>query len=129
MTYVHGSTGVHSVATEAWTKKSGVCQDFTHLALGALRSVGIPARYVSGYLHPSLEPEVGLRVIGESHAWVEFYVGEWVSFDPTNDVFIEDRHVSVAKGRDYDDVSPLRGVYAGLAESELFVSVEIIREA
>ncbi len=129
MTYLHGETGVHSIATEAWSKKLGVCQDFTHLALGALRAVGIPARYVSGYLHPSLEPEIGAKVTGESHAWVEFYAGSWVAFDPTNDVFIEDRHVVVARGRDYDDVAPLRGVYAGSTTSELFVSVEITREA
>jgi len=129
MTYLHGETGVHSVATEAWSKKLGVCQDFTHLALGALRSVGIPARYVSGYLHPSIDPEVGLKVVGESHAWVEFFAGSWVAFDPTNDVFIEDRHIVVARGRDYDDVAPLRGVYAGSTNSELFVSVEITREA
>ena len=129
MTYLQGETGVHSVATEAWSKKLGVCQDFTHLALGALRSVGIPARYVSGYLHPSIKPEVGLKVAGESHAWVEFYVGGWVAFDPTNDVFVEDRHIVVARGRDYDDVAPLRGVYAGSTNSELFVSVEITREA
>ena len=127
--YLHGETGVHSIATEAWTKKLGVCQDFTHLALGALRSVGIPARYVSGYLHPALEPEIGEKVIGESHAWVEFFAGSWVAYDPTNDVFIEDRHIVVAHGRDYNDVAPLRGVYAGSTNSELFVSVEITREA
>ncbi len=129
MTYLHGETGVHSIATEAWTKKRGVCQDFTHLALGALRSVGIPARYVSGYLHPALEPAIGDKVVGESHAWVEFYAGSWVAYDPTNDVFIEDRHIVVAHGRDYNDVAPLRGVYAGSTDSELFVSVEITREA
>ena len=127
--YLHGETGVHSIATEAWSKKLGVCQDFTHLALGALRAVGIPARYVSGYLHPALEPEIGSKVTGESHAWVEFFVGSWVAYDPTNDVFIEDRHIVVAHGRDYNDVAPLRGVYAGSTNSELFVSVEITREA
>jgi transglutaminase-like putative cysteine protease len=129
MTYLHGETGVHSIATEAWSKKLGVCQDFTHLALGALRAVGVPARYVSGYLHPSIDPEVGLKVVGESHAWVEFFAGSWVAYDPTNDIFIEDRHIVVAHGRDYDDVAPLRGVYAGSTNSELFVSVEITREA
>jgi len=129
MTYLHGETGVNSIATEAWSKRVGVCQDFTHLALGALRSTGIPARYVSGYLHPNLKPIVGEKVIGESHAWVEFFAGSWVGFDPTNDVFIEDRHVVVGRGRDYDDVAPLRGVYAGSTSSELFVSVEITREA
>ena len=129
MTYLHGETGVHSVASEAWSKKLGVCQDFTHLALGALRAIGVPARYISGYLHPSSNPEIGLKVVGESHAWVEFFAGGWVAFDPTNDIFIEDRHIVVAHGRDYDDVAPLRGVYAGSTTSELFVSVEITREA
>lgn len=129
MTYQHGETGVHSVASDAWAKKVGVCQDFTHLALGALRSIGIPARYVSGYLHPQVDPIVGHKVVGESHAWVEWFCGTWVGFDPTNDVAAQERHVVVAHGRDYDDVPPLRGVFNGHGESELFVSVEITREA
>ena len=129
MTYLSGETGVHSIATEAWSKKSGVCQDFTHLALGALRSVGIPARYVSGYLHPQPDPIVGKTVVGESHAWIEWFCGTWIGFDPTNDVPAQERHVVVARGRDYDDVPPLRGVFNGYGQSELFVSVEITREA
>ncbi|MEN9736973.1 MAG: hypothetical protein RJA26_206 [Actinomycetota bacterium] len=129
MKYQFGVTGVQSNAAEAWSKKIGVCQDFTHLALGALRSAGIPARYVSGYLHPQLEPRIGQAVVGESHAWVEWYDGEWVANDPTNNLTFPDRHVVVARGRDYDDVPPLRGVFAGLGESELFVQVEITREA
>ena len=72
MTYKHGVTGVHSVAAEAWSAKIGVCQDYAHIALGALRAAGIPARYVSGYLHPHVAPKVGEKVIGESHAWVEW---------------------------------------------------------
>lgn len=129
MKYQFGVTGVQSNAAEAWSKKIGVCQDFSHLALGALRAVGIPARYVSGYLHPQLEPRIGQPVIGESHAWVEWYAGSWVANDPTNNLEFPDRHIVVARGRDYDDVPPLRGVYAGAGESELFVQVEITREA
>ncbi len=129
MTYKHGVTGVHSVATEAWSAKIGVCQDYAHIALGALRAAGIPARYVSGYLHPHVAPKVGEKVIGESHAWVEWWAGSWYAYDPTNDIEIGERHIVVGSGRDYDDVAPLRGVYAGASESELFVSVEITKEA
>lgn len=128
ITYKHGVTGVHSLATEAWNNKIGVCQDFAHVTLGALRSVGIPARYVSGYLHPAKDPKIGEKVIGESHAWVEWWAGSWFAFDPTNDVDVADRHVVVGRGRDYDDVPPLRGVYAGPFNSELFVTVEITKE-
>ena len=129
MTYKHGVTGVHSVATEAWSAKIGVCQDYAHITLGVLRAAGIPARYVSGYLHPHLEPRVGEKVIGESHAWVEWWAGSWFGYDPTNDIDIGERHIVVASGRDYDDVPPLRGVYAGASQSELFVTVEITKEA
>jgi len=129
MTYKHGFTGVHSIATEAWSAKIGVCQDYAHIAIGAMRSAGIPARYVSGYLHPSLDPVLGDKVVGESHAWVEWWAGSWFAFDPTNNVDVADRHIVVGRGRDYDDVAPLRGVYAGAVYSELFVSVEITKEA
>ena len=126
--YVTGVTGVHSTAAEAWHEKKGVCQDIAHIALGALRSVGIPARYVSGYLHPQPDAAIGETVTGESHAWVEWYCGGWRGFDPTNLIDIGDRHVLVGRGRDYTDVAPLRGVYAGPFGSELFVNVEITRE-
>lgn len=129
MEYMHGVTGVHSTAAEAWAVRKGVCQDITHLALGALRSVGIPARYVSGYLHPKPDAAIGETIAGESHAWVEWFCGEWRGFDPTNQIDIGDRHVTVGRGRDYNDVPPLRGVYAGPYGSELFVKVEITREA
>lgn len=129
MSYLPGQTGVHTVAAESWAMKAGVCQDFAHLAIGALRAIGIPARYVSGYLHPDLEPKQGVTVVGESHAWVEWFSGDWKAYDPTNDVHVQDRHISVARGRDYEDVAPLRGVFAGRGVSELFVSVEITREA
>ncbi|MFF2370482.1 transglutaminase N-terminal domain-containing protein [Agromyces sp. NPDC058110] len=129
MEYMPGVTGVHSTAAEAWAERKGVCQDITHVALGALRSAGIPARYVSGYLHPDPEASVGETVVGESHAWIEWYAGEWRGYDPTNLVEVGDRHVLVGRGRDYGDVPPLRGVYAGPGSSELFVSVEITRVA
>lgn len=128
ITYKHGVTGVHSLASEAWASKIGVCQDFAHLTLGALRAVGIPARYVSGYLHPDKEPKIGVTEVGESHAWVEWWAGTWFAFDPTNDCDVNDRHVVVGRGRDYDDVPPLRGVYAGPFSSELFVTVQITKE-
>jgi len=129
MEYMHGVTAVTSTAKEAWAVRKGVCQDITHIALGALRSVGIPARYVSGYLHPKPSAEIGETIAGESHAWVEWFCGEWRGFDPTNLIDIGDRHVTVGRGRDYNDVPPLRGVYAGPYGSELFVKVEITRES
>lgn len=128
--YMQGVTGVTTTAAEAWTHRKGVCQDIAHLALGALREVGIPARYVSGYLHPKPNAVIGETVAGESHAWVEWFCGgQWRGFDPTNQIDIGDRHVSVGRGRDYNDVPPLRGVYAGPFKSELFVKVEITRES
>jgi len=128
--YMQGVTGVHSTAAEAWSHRKGVCQDIAHLAIGALRSVGVPARYVSGYLHPKPDAVIGETVTGESHAWVEWFCGgEWRGFDPTNQIGIGDRHVAVGHGRDYNDVPPLRGVYAGPFTSELFVTVEITRES
>jgi transglutaminase-like putative cysteine protease len=127
--YMQGVTGVGSTAREAWEERKGVCQDITHIAIGALRSVGIPARYVSGYLHPKADAAIGETVTGESHAWVEWFCGEWHGFDPTNQIPIGDRHVLVGRGRDYRDVPPIRGVYAGPFRSQLFVKVEITREA
>ncbi len=127
--YVPGVTGVHSTGAEAWEERKGVCQDIAHITLGALRSAGIPARYVSGYLHPVPDAEVGVAVTGESHAWIEWFAGDWQGFDPTNNVEISDRHVLVGRGRDYNDVPPLRGVYAGPYKSALHVTVTITREA
>lgn len=127
--YQRGVTGVHSTGADAWVAGKGVCQDFAHVAIGALRSLGIPARYVSGYLHPKPNAEIGETVTGESHAWVEWYAGSWHGYDPTNLIDIGERHVLVARGRDYTDVSPLRGVYAGPSASSIFVRVEITREA
>jgi transglutaminase-like putative cysteine protease len=127
--YVPGVTSVHSGADEVWATRKGVCQDFAHLTLGALRSLGIPARYVSGYLHPKPDADLGETVEGQSHAWVEWWAGGWAPFDPTQASGVGEDHVVVARGRDYGDVSPLKGVYAGAAACELFVSVEVTRLA
>ncbi|HJQ07447.1 MAG TPA: transglutaminase family protein [Nocardioides sp.] len=125
--YVPGSTDVHDEAATAWSQGSGVCQDIVHLVVGALRSIGLPARYVSGYLLPSTDPVVGEAVHGESHAWVEWWDGSWTAYDPTNDEQPGERHVIVATGRDYADVRPLSGIYTGAGTSRMFVNVQITR--
>jgi transglutaminase-like putative cysteine protease len=127
--YVPGVTSVRSTAAEVWADRRGVCQDFSHLALGALRSLGLPARYISGYLHPNPDAEIGESVEGESHAWVEWWAGDWLAFDPTHSIPVGGDHVVVARGRDYTDVTPLKGVYSGAAGSQLYVSVEVTRLA
>ena len=124
--YVPGSTTVSSTAQEAWTRRQGVCQDMTHVTLGLLRSVGVPARYVSGYLYPHRAEANGVAVEGQSHAWVEYFCGSWVGIDPTNGLHKTERHVIVARGRDYDDVAPLKGLYEGPQSSLLGVVVEMV---
>lgn len=127
LAYVPGATGVSTSAVQAFHQREGVCQDFAHLALAGLRSLAIPARYVSGYLHPRAGADVGETVMGQSHAWVEAWLGDWVPVDPTNGSTPENRHVVVARGRDYADVSPLRGIYSGGRAERLAVSVELTR--
>jgi transglutaminase-like putative cysteine protease len=122
--YDDSATGVTTTAAEAWSVGGGVCQDYSHTLLSLLRSVGIPARYVSGYLHDE-EDAVGRTVVGESHAWVEAWDGGWEAYDPTNDRAVGSAHVVVARGRDYADVPPLKGIYAGGLSEALGVSVEI----
>ncbi|MFT4124972.1 MAG: transglutaminase family protein [Gordonia sp. (in: high G+C Gram-positive bacteria)] len=129
MEYVPGTTGVHTTAVDAWNERKGVCQDYAHLSLLMLRSLGIPARYVSGYLHPKPDAELNKTVEGQSHAWVESWTGSWWGFDPTNNTPITEQHVSVGVGRDYSDVSPLKGIYTGGQASDLDVVVEITRLA
>lgn len=123
--YVPGSTGVNTRAGSVWEIRAGVCQDLVHLGLGALRTVGIPARYVSGYVMPSATPVIGEARTGESHAWLQYWDGAWVGVDPTNDSAPGDCHVEVGVGRDYFDVPPLKGVFAGSQSSDLFVEVEV----
>ncbi|WP_405056555.1 transglutaminase family protein [Kribbella sp. NBC_01505] len=127
--YQRGTTGVHSSAIDAWQAREGVCQDYAHLTLAMLRAVGVPTRYVSGYLHTKPNAAVGETVVGESHAWIEAWTGEWWGFDPTNDIPIGHRHVWVATGRDYADVSPLKGIYSGGAATAIEVTVDMTRLA
>jgi transglutaminase-like putative cysteine protease len=128
-TYQKGATHVHSSARDALALRAGVCQDFAHLLIGVLRTRGLPARYVSGYLvtgsaAPSTKQE---EVIGgqASHAWAEAFLpgGGWIGLDPTLGKPIELRHIRVACGRDYGDVPPVRGVYKGRAGQSLSVDV------
>jgi transglutaminase-like putative cysteine protease len=127
--YVPGTTGVHSSAIDALREGKGVCQDFAHLTLMLLRSMGIPSRYVSGYLHPNQQALVGETIDGQSHAWVQAWTGGWWNYDPTNDHEINEQYVSVGVGRDYSDVTPLKGIYSGAGSTDLDVVVEITRLA
>jgi transglutaminase-like putative cysteine protease len=127
--YVPGATEVQTSAQEAWDKSQGVCQDIAHLTVALLRETGLPARYVSGYLHPRPEAGIGQAVAGQSHAWVEYWAGDWVAADPTNQASVGEGHVVVARGRDYADVPPLKGIYHGAPSVAMDVSVEVTRLA
>jgi len=124
-------TTVSTPLADVLQRRRGVCQDFAHLAIGCLRSLGIPARYVSGYLQSTPPPgQERLRGADASHAWFAVYdagVG-WVDFDPTNDQIVSDRHVTTAWGRDYADVTPLKGVVFGGGAHSLEVAVEILSD-
>jgi transglutaminase-like putative cysteine protease len=131
--FAPGVTSVTTSIDEVMTKRAGVCQDFAHLCTAGLRSLGLATRYLSGYLET--DPPPGLpRLVGadQSHAWVSVYVPEvgWVDLDPTNDQFANDRYVTIAWGRDYADVPPLKGVIftRGVAQ-ELSVRVDVVRIA
>lgn len=109
-------------------ERRGVCQDFAHLAIGCIRSMGLAARYVSGYIE-TLPPKGQPKLIGAdaSHAWFSVYVPKlgWVDFDPTNNQMPMDKHITVAIGRDYNDVTPLKGVIFGGGTHKLNVSVDV----
>jgi transglutaminase-like putative cysteine protease len=126
--YIPGVTNVKTPASQAWDLKLGVCQDFTHAALSLLRAVKIPARYVSGYLYHG-DGNIGEVVTGESHSWCEAWVGFWLAFDPTNGNQVLEDHILVARGRDYHDVSPIRGIFSGGRGREVDVEVKITRLA
>ena len=126
--YDQAQTKVDSPIDVALEARGGVCQDFSHIMLALLRGLGMPSRYVSGYLARNLDADSGERSVeDESHAWVEAWLPTlgWVGFDPTNNLVVSDRHVRVAVGRDYADVPPTRGVFIGSAETELNVGVYI----
>lgn len=130
--YETTATDVNTPVLEALAMRKGVCQDFTHVMIGCLRSLGLPARYMSGYL--LTEPPPGKpRLVGSdaSHAWVSVYVpgeqgeGAWAELDPTNDRAPGEDYVRLAMGRDYSDVSPMRGVIHGGANHTLKVAVTV----
>ena len=127
--YLPGTTSVHSSGLDALNAGKGVCQDFVHLSLMVLRAMGIPAHYVSGYLHPKRNAVVGDTVDGRSHAWIQAWTGGWWSYDPTNETEISEQYVSVGAGRDYTDVPPLKGIYSGQGVTDLDVVVEVTRLA
>ena len=128
MEYSPEATQVSTKPSEALSRRQGVCQDFAQIAICCLRSLGIPARYVSGYLltHPAPGKE---KLIGAdaSHAWFSAYAGRlgWVDFDPTNNVIPGVEHITVAWGRDYADVTPINGVFVGGGFTQLTVSVDV----
>lgn len=124
------ATDVTTPVDEVLRKRAGVCQDFAHLMLASLRSLGLPARYVSGYLEtvppPGMERLVGADA---SHAWVSVFCGDevgWIDVDPTNNLMPGERHITVAWGRDFSDVSPLRGVTLGAGGQQLDVAVDVM---
>ena len=123
-TYESGLTTVHATVAEAIRLRTGVCQDFAHVLVALCRRAGIPARYVSGYFHSGSGEMLGAEA---SHAWAEAYLGPagWVGADPTNDTWIGDAFVRLAMGRDYRDVSPVRGVYRGASASTMSVDVAV----
>ncbi|NUO41947.1 MAG: transglutaminase family protein [Streptomyces sp.] len=125
--YLPGATGVNTSATEAWEQGAGVCQDIAHLTIALLRGLGLPTRYVSGYLHPEREAELHRPVAGQSHAWVEYWAGDWCGYDPTNRTRADESHVVVGRGRDYDDVTPHKGIYRGVPGGPPEVTVEFTR--
>jgi transglutaminase-like putative cysteine protease len=124
--YVPRSTSVDSPIEEALKARDGVCQDFAHIMITLVRDLGIPCRYVSGYLYTGSEYD-DRAAEDASHAWVEAWLPElgWVGFDPTNNILAGERHIRIGVGRDYADVPPTQGVFKGNAESELSVGVQV----
>ncbi len=123
-------TTVQTHLSEVLAHRGGVCQDFAHLGIGCLRSLGLPARYVSGYLE-TLPPPGKPKLVGAdaSHAWLSAFVPElgWVDIDPTNDQLPDDRYVTIGWGRDYTDVTPFKGVLYGGGDHTLDVGVDMQR--
>jgi transglutaminase-like putative cysteine protease len=129
-TYKPGATSVDTTLDEVLDQREGVCQDFAHLAIACVRSVGLAARYVSGYLETDPPPgRPKLQGADVSHAWMSAYLPDagWIDIDPTNDQLVSDRYVTTAWGRDYGDVPPLKGViYTESSMNELRVQVDVL---
>lgn len=125
--YAPATTTVDSPIDHALEDRRGVCQDFAHIMLALVRELGIPCRYVSGYLFHNREDH-DRSDASATHAWVEAFLPElgWVGFDPTNNLLPNERHIRTAVGRDYADVPPTRGVFKGVAQSELSVGVQVV---
>ncbi len=122
--YVKGITNVETTIDEILEFRSGVCQDFAHVLLQLLRTVGIPSRYVSGYICPNKN---GMRGEGATHAWVDAYIPNmgWIGIDPTNNCFAHEHHIQLAVGRDFSDCTPVKGTFKGPANHELMVYVSV----
>ena len=124
--YLPRSTRVDSPIDEAIDSRNGVCQDFAHTMIALVRHLGIPCRYVSGYLYHG-ELNTDRSISDATHAWIEAFLPHlgWVGFDPTNNLVTHERHIRTAIGRDYADVPPTRGIYRGRSDSELYVAVQV----
>lgn len=126
--FVSGFTTISTPLEVVFKEKKGVCQDFSHFAIACIRSIGLAARYVSGYIE-TMPPPGKTKLIGSdaSHAWFSIYVPDmgWLDFDPTNNIMPKDKHVTVAYGRDYSDVTPLKGVIFSSGHHHLEVSVDM----
>lgn len=122
--YIQGVTNVDSKLDDVWRLKAGVCQDFANILLQMVRMIGIPARYVSGYICPN---DSGTRGEGATHAWVEVYIPfyGWLGIDPTNNTIANAYHVRLSVGRSYSDCAPVKGVFKGIAKGDLFVKVKV----
>jgi transglutaminase-like putative cysteine protease len=127
--YDPSATSVSMPLEEAFQKRSGVCQDFTHIMIAGLRGLGLPAAYVSGYIRTIPPPGAApLEGADASHAWISLWCGRefgWLDIDPTNAMLVENDHVVIAVGRDYADVSPIDGVIVGAGRQKLDVSVTV----
>lgn len=125
--YIKGITTIETTIKEILELRSGVCQDFAHVMLEVLRSLGIPSRYVSGYICPNKN---GMRGEGATHAWIEAWVpgNGWTGIDPTNNVWVTNHHVKLAVGRNFNDCSPVKGTFKGPARQSLSVYVSVSYE-
>jgi transglutaminase-like putative cysteine protease len=128
--YTPGATDISTPLAEVFARRVGVCQDFAHVQIAALRALGLPAAYVSGYIRTYHDPKKAeLRGADASHAWVAVWCGAeagWVHLDPTNDLIAHEEHVIVAWGRDFSDVSPVRGIILGGGQHTYGVDVELM---
>lgn len=122
--YIKGITTIETTVDDILRHRSGVCQDFAHVLLQLLRTMKIPSRYVSGYICPNKN---GMRGAGATHAWVEAWIPGtgWAGIDPTNNVWVTDKHVKLAVGRDFKDCTPIKGAFKGAAEQQLSVHVSV----